>query len=865
VAGNTTALEFALTATDRASGTFNNVGQASERTAKRFGKLKVAGALAIGAVAAAATKFGIDSVKAFSESENAQRELEFAFKKFPALANSSQAAMQKLNAELQKKTKFDDDNIASGQAVLANFKLTGKQIESVTPLLLDYADKMGKDVPGAAKDVGKALLGNAKALKNIGISYKSTGDAGKDFTNVTALMRSKIGGFAESEATTAAGKAAILKNQFGELQEKVGGYLVPVLSKLTAVGLKVVSWINDKAVPGVVAFATKVKTNVTPTVKKLSDWFTNVGLPAIKEFGGWVGTQLQPKIQAIGDIMTTKVVPALQAAGVWFTGTGVPALRSFGGWVQKNADWLKAVGVAVLAAVAAVKIYNTTMLVWGGIQKAGIAIQAAWNAVMALNPIGVIVVAIVGLVAGLTYFFTKTKTGQKIWATFTRALSTGWAAIKDAFAKGWAAVSGFMGKVFAIIKKVWGYTPYGLIINNFGKIVAFFKGIPGKIWAALSALGGFVKKVFSYTPLGLVVMNFGKIVTFIKGIPRKILTGLGNVKDLLLSAGGDVIQGLQNGITGGVSRVLQKVKDLANSIKDKFKGLLDIFSPSKVFHGYGRNIVEGLVGGLDKNREKAAAAIARIAEKIKNTKGLQGESRLLKYVKAEGRKLDTAWRNYDRAATRLAKSQEKLAGLYDSRKQMRLGVKGGITGQLDLAKGIGQDSTDANGYTVKGKTTFSSVAGQVKSLAAKAKAFAGKLSRLVKLGIPAGLVQQVAGMGIEEGAAVADALLTGTAKDIRGLQQSWATLNKYANAAGASVAGQQYDRQIKDQKADVKAKKAKAKASKAKTDALAKAIAREVAKIKIEAKVDAKVSVSKRDSAEIVQTGTAEIKRNGGR
>src|SRR5207342_1506371 len=166
-------IEFSILAKDRASATFDKVGKSAQRSGEHFNKMKalmVAGGVAAGA---AIIKFGKDSIAAYSEAEESQRALEFAFKKFPRLASTNIGALRALNTELQKKTKFDDDNIASGQAVLAQFKLTGAQVKGVTPLLLDYASKMGKDVPGAAKDVGKALLGNAKALKNIGISYKS--------------------------------------------------------------------------------------------------------------------------------------------------------------------------------------------------------------------------------------------------------------------------------------------------------------------------------------------------------------------------------------------------------------------------------------------------------------------------------------------------------------------------------------------------------------------------------------------------------------------------------------------------------------------------------------------------------------------
>ena len=42
----------------------------------------------------------------------------------------------------------------------------------------------------------------------------------------------------------------------------------------------------------------------------------------------------------------------------------------------------------------------------------------------------------------------------------------------------------------------------------------------------------------------------------------------------------------------------ETVKNLANLVTDGFKALLGIKSPSKVFMGFGKNIAQGLVGGL---------------------------------------------------------------------------------------------------------------------------------------------------------------------------------------------------------------------------------------------------------------------------
>ena len=57
----------------------------------------------------------------------------------------------------------------------------------------------------------------------------------------------------------------------------------------------------------------------------------------------------------------------------------------------------------------------------------------AFNAVLRGNPIGLVVTAIGALVAGLVWFFTKTKLGQKIWGEFTRFLGEAWANVSSFF------------------------------------------------------------------------------------------------------------------------------------------------------------------------------------------------------------------------------------------------------------------------------------------------------------------------------------------------------------------------------------------------------------------------------------------------
>jgi len=324
-----TTLGFDIFARDHgATRTLKGIGDQTDRAAQKAAamrKIYIASAVAI---AAGLIKFGRSSVTAFAEAEEAQKQLGFAFQKFPALANSSQAALQKLNSALQKKTRFDDDAIASGQAMLAQFKLTGKQIEEITPLVLDYASRTGKDIPQAANDVGKALLGNAKALKNVGIFYKSTGDAGQDFANITALLREKVGGFAALEGKSFSGRLAILKNQFGELQEGVGSKIVPALTKLVNVGLGVVAVI-DKLGPGTKVFVATML----------------IGAPAVLLFGAGIfkikNAALAARTALVALIGTAKgATLAMGGIGIALAALGI----IFGAMAAKSAATKQAVG-----------------------------------------------------------------------------------------------------------------------------------------------------------------------------------------------------------------------------------------------------------------------------------------------------------------------------------------------------------------------------------------------------------------------------------------------------------------------------------------------------------------------------------------
>jgi hypothetical protein len=81
---------------------------------------------------------------------------------------------------------------------------------------------------------------------------------------------------------------------------------------------------------------------------------------------------------------------------------------------------------------------------------------------------------------------------------------------------------------------------------------------------------------------------------------KKILSAIKSTFDnfSLLSIGKNIVDGLIKGINQGIETAKKTVGGLAKAILDKFTGDLDIHSPSKVFFDYGSYIVQGLANGI---------------------------------------------------------------------------------------------------------------------------------------------------------------------------------------------------------------------------------------------------------------------------
>ena len=140
----------------------------------------------------------------------------------------------------------------------------------------------------------------------------------------------------------------------------------------------------------------------------------------------------------------------------------------------------------------------------------------------------------------------------------------------------------------------------GSIASIASKMLDPFRSVPGKIKAFFAGAASWLVSAGNWVVSGFVKgakETWSAVSSWFAGLGGKIKAFFSGAAGWLLSAGKAIIQGLINGIEsmlGALGGVVGHVVGIVKSIA----GALGIHSPSTVMHGYGVNIMEGLLGGI---------------------------------------------------------------------------------------------------------------------------------------------------------------------------------------------------------------------------------------------------------------------------
>ena len=152
--------------------------------------------------------------------------------------------------------------------------------------------------------------------------------------------------------------------------------------------------------------------------------------------------------------------------------------------------------------------------------------------------------------------------------------------------------------------------PIATFINKFKEIASASEpiktviGMIEKLWNVLlmfsrtSAAEG-PAKAFELLSSYLSTISWDGVLSNLSQIGPAIVDAFNAAVAAAEKVGPDIIAGLQNGLSNGVSKVFQIMQEIGQKIIEAIKAVLGIHSPSTVMYDIGQNIVQGLINGIN--------------------------------------------------------------------------------------------------------------------------------------------------------------------------------------------------------------------------------------------------------------------------
>lgn len=214
----------------------------------------------------------------------------------------------------------------------------------------------------------------------------------------------------------------------------------------------------------------------------------------------------------------------VQQALIDKVGAALPYLEKVGRWADDNSTTLLTVAgiigglaVTVWAVQGAMAAWNAVQLIWTGITKGAAAAQWLWNAAMAANPVGLVVLAVVALIAGIVLLWQNSEAFRNFFISMWEGISAFFVGL---FEKWWALFSGFWGAVFDGVAAGWRW-----VVDKVSGFVSFVGSLPGKIRDKARGMFDGIKNAFK-SAINWIIQRWNN---FSLRIPPISVPGIGQV------------------------------------------------------------------------------------------------------------------------------------------------------------------------------------------------------------------------------------------------------------------------------------------------------------------------------------------------
>ena len=261
-------------------------------------------------------------------------------------------------------------------------------------------------------------------------------------------------------------------------------------------------------------------------------------------------------------ILASKGIGAV-SAGLKTVSGGLKAISATASGVEKTAtaafdligkisDVGSAAG-ALKQLAGSFNIVKAAQSAWSTVTKAATAVQLAFSAALDANPIGMLVVAIGAVVAALTWFFTQTETGKRLWNSFATWFMGIWNQISTACRPILQAVAIFITQTMSQIQQIWqtGWTLITTVLQNVWNTIG-----PIIMTALTAIITGVQTFITTITPL----LQAG--IQIIQTIFQTAVTIISTVWNGLWNTISTVVQGAWTIITTVISTALAVIQGI---------------------------------------------------------------------------------------------------------------------------------------------------------------------------------------------------------------------------------------------------------------------------------------------------------------
>lgn len=472
-------------------------------------------------------------------------------------------------------------SLDTAKAALGNFMSGAGSIDQVISSGMNFAAIAGKSaMQMAPKILGGLASGIKQILPKVPSIMKSLGDGIRD--GLGAILEATLGKEIADKATKAF-------DQIRQVGTTVFNNLSNIFNAVSTVIGSVINIIGKlwEGFNGGEA-SKQVLNNLGDTLQFLSDKLVD-GVNAVGKFLNKLAES--GKVQEFGKFLKD-VVKTLQD----FAPIIVAVIAGFAGFmaVWKFFD---------LMAKGFVLINN---LKNAFIAAKGVVI--GFNAVLAANPIGIIVGLIAALVAGLVYFFTQTTAGKQIWQDFMTWIKNAWQDISLFFTQLWSSIVQIFNSTVTAI--------HDFVVPIFNTIASGIQIAMNLIWSVIQIAWQLIKVTIEFVVGGIIAyIQFGfntwvSIIQFAMNIIKSVITAVWNFI-------GPFIMGVVNGIKNAISVAWNAISSIISSVMNAIKAfIVPIWNSIKAAISSVMNAIKSVISSIWNSIKSVVSAAVNA---IKNT------------------------------------------------------------------------------------------------------------------------------------------------------------------------------------------------------------------------------------------------------